>query len=395
MSANARSDNEQHDAGPQLAVAGEVSVRPSIGSPPLVSSRRRNLAICLLLAVATFALYSPAIGHPFIFEYDDSCYVINNSHVQAGVAWKTIAWALASMRCGNWHPLTWLSHALDCQLFGMNPHGHHVTNVLLHVLNVVLLFLLLAWATGALGRSALVAALFASHPFNVESVVWIAERKNVLSTLFFLLALGAYGWYARKPNAKRYLTVAALFVLGLASKPMVITLPFVLLLLDFWPLGRIQGWSSPSRPGLGNDDKDSLSISPGPAIAFQVPQFRFSRLVLEKLPLLAFSAAAAVVTILAQRSHKFMHLELPVTVRLENAIYAYAMYVWKAFWPARLTVFYPHPWDTLALCRIGSAILALRERVGMAAAQRPALPDHGMALVSRHSGPSDWAHPGR
>ena len=359
MSTKARSGNELQDDGRQLAVAGKISVRPSIGSPLLGSPRKRNLAICLLLAVATFVLYSPAIRHPFIFEYDDSCYVISNPHVQAGMVWKTITWALVSLRCGNWHPLTWLSHALDFQLYGMNPHGHHVTNVLLHVLNVVVLFLLLMWATGAVGRSLLVAAIFASHPFNVESVVWIAERKNVLSTLFFLLALGGYGWYARKPSVKRYAAVAALFVLGLASKPMVITLPFVLLLLDFWPLGRIEYCSSLPQLGVRKDDKNGLFISPGPEIAFHVPQFRFSWLVLEKLPLLALSVAAAVVTILAQRSHNFMHLELPVRMRLENAIYAYAMYVWKAFWPACLTVFYPHPWETLALWKTGLAALFL------------------------------------
>jgi len=374
MSANARSDNEQHDAGRKLAVAGKISLGTSIGSPLLAAPRKRNLAICLLLAVATFVLYSPAIGHPFIFEYDDSCYVINNSHVQAGMAWKTVTWALVSLRCGNWHPLTWLSHALDCQLYGMNPHGHHVTNVLLHVLNVVVLFLLLTWATNAVGRSLLVAALFAVHPFNVESVVWIAERKNVLSTLFFLLALGAYGWYARKPNVKRYAAVAALFVLGLASKPMVITLPFVLLLLDFWPLRRIQGWSSPSSLCVGEDDKDGLSIPPRPEIAYHVRQFRFSWLVLEKLPLFAFSVATAVVTILAQRSHKFMHLELPVGVRVENAIYAYAMYVWKAFWPARLTVFYPHPWDALALWKIGLSAMFLLSVSALAWQQRSVRP---------------------
>ncbi len=207
----------------------------------MASPRRRNLAICLLLAVVTFALYAPAISHPFIFNYDDDSYVTNNAHVQAGLTWQTVRWALTSTESSNWHPATWLSHALDCMLYGLNPHGHHVTNVLFHVLNVVLLFLLLVRATGAAGRSFLVAALFAVHPFNVESVAWIAERKNVLSTFFFLLTLGAYGWYALKPSIKRYAAVAALFVLALASKPMVVTLPCVLLLLDYWPLRRIRG----------------------------------------------------------------------------------------------------------------------------------------------------------
>jgi len=308
----------------------------------MASPQKRNLAICLLLAVVTLALYSPAFGHPFIFNYDDDIYVNNNAHVKAGLTWETVRWALTSTESSNWHPVTWLSHALDCVLHGLNPHGHHVTNVLLHVLNVVLLFLLLVRATGAAGRSFLVAALFAVHPFNVESVAWIAERKNVLSTFFFLLTLGAYGWYALKPSIKRYAAVAALFVLALASKPMVVTLPCVLLLLDYWPLRRIRGWNQFN-----------------PETAFPVPQAPLSRLVLEKLPLLALSAADCAVTFFAQRSGGAMRLVLPLGVRLENAVYAYAMYVWKAFWPAWLAVFYPHPGATLAVWRLALAALFL------------------------------------
>src|SRR5271166_1430912 len=292
MSTRARSGKAQRDTGRQLATAGKAGVRPNIESLLVESPRQRNLVICLVLALATLALYSPAIGHPFIFNYDDDCYVIDNAHVQAGVVWETVRWALTSTECSNWHPLTWLSHALDGELYGLNPSGHHATNVLIHALNVVLLFLLLAWATGAAGRSLLVAALFAVHPFNVESVAWVAERKNVLSTLFFLLALAAYGWYARRPTVKRYGVLAILFVLGLASKPMVITLPCVLLLLDFWPLRRIQGWEPFSQDTLDGrkDDKHGppLSVS---ADAFSVPQARFWWLVLEKLPLFALSAA--------------------------------------------------------------------------------------------------------
>jgi protein O-mannosyl-transferase len=359
MSPKAAFANER--SSDQLATAGLSTDRPSTESTFFALPQRRNLAICLLLAAATFVLYRPTIGHPFIPEYDDGCYVTNNLHIQGGVAWTTVTWALSSKKCGNWHPLTWLSHALDYHLYGLNPHGHHVTNLLLHGLNVVLLFLLLQQATGVVGRSLLVASLFAAHPFNVESVVWIAERKNVLSTLFFLLALGTYGWYARRPTLKRYGAVAALFALGLASKPMVITLPCVLLLLDFWPLRRIQGWDSltQKRPDVGRDPRGGLPISVSPSTAFAVPQACLWWLVLEKLPLLALSAAGAVATIIAQRSHDFMHLELPGRVRLENAIYAYAMYVWKAFCPARLTVFYPHPWTTLGLWRMGLATLFL------------------------------------
>jgi tetratricopeptide (TPR) repeat protein len=337
---SARSGNQHSDARPQLATPVPTGVRQKIEHAMLASPRKRNLAICLLLAVGTFAVYIPAIGHPFIFNYDDDLYVANNPHVRAGLVWPTITWALTSTECSNWHPLTWLSHALDCQLYGLNPPGHHLTSVLLHALNVMLLFWLLARATGAAGRSFLVAALFAIHPINVESVAWIAERKNVLSTLFFLLTLGAYGWYALKPNLQRYLAVAVLFVLALASKPMVVTLPCVLLLLDFWPLGRIEGWKQ-SPPGA----------------PFPVPQARFPWLVLEKLPLLALSVATSTVTIFAQRSGGSMRLVLPLGVRLENAIYAYLMYVGKGFWPAWLAVFYPHPGATLAVWQLGLAAL--------------------------------------
>ncbi len=309
----------------------------------LASPGKRDLIICSFLAVVTLALYSPIISHPFIFNYDDDSYVINNAHVQAGLVWKTVAWALTSTEYSNWHPLTWLSHALDCELYGLNPAGHHFTSLVLHVFNVILLFLLLMRATGAAGRSLLVAALFAVHPFNVESVAWVAERKNVLSTLFFLLALGAYGWYAVRPGVKRYVVVAALFLLGLAAKPMIITLPCVLLLLDYWPLRRIQGWSEPSSPRLGDRDQEIRPGNVNPGSMLPVSQVPFSRLVVEKLPLLALSAADAMATIFAQRSYGSMHLVLPLWVRLENAVYAYAMYVWKGFWPARLAVFYPYP----------------------------------------------------
>ena len=341
------------------------SVWNSLLAPALLGSpRRRDLVICCLLAVVTFAVYSPVIRHPFIFNYDDDGYVINNSHVQAGLVWKTVAWAFTSTEYSNWHPVTWLSHALDCQLYGLNPAGHHVTSLALHVLNVMLLFLLLERATGAAGRSLLVAGLFALHPFNVESVAWIAERKNVLSTLFFLLALGAYGWYAVRPSVKRYVVVAALFLLGLAAKPMVITLPFVLLLLDYWPLRRIRGWSGPSSRkfegglggGIGGGDQEMRSAPVNLGAPLAVSQAPFSRLVLEKLPLLALSAADAVVTIFAQRSYGAMHLVVPVWVRLENAVYAYAMYVWKGFWPARLAVFYPYS-AALAGWQLGLAAL--------------------------------------
>ena len=296
---------------------------------------------CLLLAVVTIAVYSPVIAHPFI-NYDDRDYVTENRHVQAGLTTQTIAWAFTSTDQANWHPLTWLSHALDCEVYGLNSHGHHLTSVLIHTANVLLLFLLLQWATGAIGASAMVAALFALHPFNVESVAWVAERKNLLSTFFFLLALAAYGCYARQPSLKRYAVVAGLFVLALAAKPMVITLPFVLLLLDYWPLARIQGWATPSP-------------------AFPAPQSSWSRLLLEKVPLLALSAASAAITMFAQRSGNALESlgRIPIQLRLENAIYSYAKYVAKLFWPANMALLYPHPLDKLTFLDVGLSAVFL------------------------------------
>ena len=277
------------------------------------------------LAIVTFAVYSPVLQCQFV-NYDDNHYITENMHVRSGLAWSTLRWALTSTEQANWHPLTWISHALDYQLFALNPAAHHATGALIHAVNAALLFLLLLGATGAMGRSSLVATLFALHPFNVESVAWVAERKNVLCTLFFLLALAAYGWYSRRANARRYTAVALLFALGLATKPMVITFPFALLLVDFWPLRRVQGWTTCS-PLVG--------------------QATLGKLVVEKIPLFALSAASAVITIVAQRSGGAMPSAqvVPFGARLANAIHSYAAYVWKTFWPVDLAPFYPGtPW---------------------------------------------------
>jgi hypothetical protein len=299
----------------------------------------------LFLAALTLALYGRVGGYPFI-GYDDQFYVTQNEHVKAGLTWDTLTWAITATEESNWHPLTWFSHALDCQLFGLNPSGHHWMNVVIHTLNVVLLFLLLWRVTGAPWRSFLVAALFALHPLNVESVAWVAERKNVLSTLFFLLALGSYGWYARKPEIRRYLVLVLLFILGLAAKPMVITLPFVLILLDYWPLRRIKNWSESSA-------------------VFPVPQLRLSQLLLEKLPLLALSAGSAIITVVAQGASVIPNQALPIGVRLETSLYAYGLYLWKAIWPTHLALIYPHPgrslptWQPLASVLVIGLVLAV------------------------------------
>ena len=292
--------------------------------------------MCLLLVVATLALYNPVNRHPFV-NYDDDRYITENPHVHNGLTWRTITWAFTATEQGNWHPLTWLSHALDYQLFHQNPAGHHLTSLLIHAANAVLLFLFLMYATRRLGPSLFVAALFALHPINVESVAWVAERKNVLCTFFFFATLIAYCWYARQPDWRRYLVFAGLFVLGLMSKPMVITLPFVLLLLDYWPLGRIRG---------------------GHADATAVP---LSKLVVEKLPLIALSAASAVITMQAQRAGGAMRstAQFSLAVRLENAVMAYAMYLWKMIWPSHLSPIYPHPGDSLAGWQVGTSALVL------------------------------------
>jgi len=305
--------------------------------PGLFSSpEKRNVILCLLLVVATLALYNPVNRHPFV-NYDDDRYITENPHVHNGLTWPTITWAFTATEQGNWHPLTWLSHALDYQLFHQNPAGHHLTSLLIHAANAVLLFLFLMYATRRLGPSLFVAALFALHPINVESVAWVAERKNVLCTFFFFATLIAYCWYARQPDWRRYLVFAGLFVLGLMSKPMVITLPFVLLLLDYWPLGRIRG---------------------GRADATAAP---LSKLVVEKLPLIALSAASAVITMQAQRAGGAMRstAQFSLAVRLENAVMAYAMYLWKMIWPSHLSPIYPHPGDSLAGWQVGTSALVL------------------------------------
>jgi tetratricopeptide (TPR) repeat protein len=298
-----------------------------------------TLAICVLLALVTFAVYFRATKNPFV-NYDDPGYVTENVKVQQGLTQATLRWALTSTEANNWHPLTWMSHALDCQLFGLSPGGHHFTSVLLHVLNATLLFLLLATATGMRGRSLLVAAIFALHPMNVESVAWVAERKSVLSMFFFLLTLAAYGWYAQRPKVQRYLAVTALFILGLAAKPMIVTLPFVLLLLDFWPLQRVRGFSSPPQ-------------------ALAVPQRSILQLILEKLPLLALAAASSVITMIAQGQAVATNAGLPVSVRLANSLYAYSMYLGNAFWPARLASFYPYEGPRLAVWQLSLFVLLL------------------------------------
>ena len=289
----------------------------------------RTPLLGLLLFFGTAALYVPALKNGFV-NYDDPAYVTQNPQVAEGLTARSLAWAFASTAEANWHPLTWISHMLDVQAFGMSPEGHHAQSVFWHAVNVVLLFLLLTKATGFAGRSAVVAALFAAHPLNVESVAWIAERKTVLCTFFFLLALGAYGWYAKRPRADRYLLVAIVFALALIAKPMAITLPFALLLIDFWPLQRF-------------------------------PATSFERLSIEKIPLFLMSVGSAVITVYAQRAGGAVGSNqlLPLPIRCKNAIFSYWIYLQKAVWPSRLAVFYPHPEASLELWKVVAAAVVL------------------------------------
>ncbi len=299
--------------------------------------RHATLLLAVCLALLTLALYANSLSNAFI-SYDDPAYVTNNYQVQQGLTRSGVSWAFTTFTEANWHPLTWLSHMTDVQLFGLHPAGHHLTNVLLHTLNVVLFFLLLQRATGALLRSAMAAAVFAVHPLNVEPVAWIAERKSLLCTAFLFLALAAYGWYVRKPTVTRYLAIVLFFVLGLMAKPMIITLPFALLLLDYWPLARFR--TERSSPHVFS-------------VVFKV--------LAEKIPLLLFSIASAFVTMHAQRIAGSLGsvAALPLAQRLNNAIYSYLVYVLKGIWPSRLAVFYPHPEGSLALWKVLAAALVL------------------------------------
>jgi len=315
--------------------AAEVSeLPPADPAPPLQAENADEKTppwlLALLLAAITLCAYWPTFSNGFI-NYDDPGYVTNNPHIHSGLNAQNIAWAFRATFMANWHPLTWISHMADVQMFGFHPAGHHATSLLLHGINVILLFYLLLAATGFLWRSFVVAALFAIHPLNVECVAWISERKSLLCTLFLFLALFAYGWYVRKPAVGRYVLVALLFALGLLAKPMIVTLPFALLLLDYWPLNRL----------------------PVPDSAENTALF-FKKLVplaLEKIPLLLLSGASAYITVIAQGRAKAIAANqiLPLSVRIPNALWSYLQYLVKAVWPLHLAIFYPHPEDRLGL----------------------------------------------
>ena len=346
-------------------------------------------ALLLLMVLGAFL---PAMRNGFI-NFDDNVYVTENSHVQQGLTWANLGWAFTTRSAANWHPLTWLSHMVDWELFGPKPWGHHLTNVLFHAVNTLLLFLVLGRMTSSTWRSFFVAALFGVHPLRVESVAWVAERKDVLSAFFFMLTLWAYAIYARqataqspKPKARRsnaapappgaaaaesaiqdqksdvsrspsltYCLVLLFFTLGLLSKSMLVTVPFVLLLLDYWPLKR---WGSPGGAGT-------------PAQAWR-------RLLAEKVPFLLLAAVVSVITLVAQRQGGAVWSmdRLPLSDRLENALIAYVRYAIKLFWPTQLAVFYPHPgsWPAWLVLLAALLLLAVSALVWLGRHREPYLP---------------------
>jgi tetratricopeptide (TPR) repeat protein len=295
---------------------------------PRYSSAKISILCCVSVTALIWLVFGQTLWHGFV-EYDDQNYVYENRDITGGLTLHSVEWAFSHPQARNWHPLTTISHMADCQIFGLQPFGHHLTNVLLHTIAVLLLFVVLRQLTGALWRSAFVAAIFAIHPLRVESVAWIAERKDVLSGVFFMLTLAAYYRYVRAPSVGRYVVVSVTLALGLMSKPMLVTLPLVLLLLDYWPLE-----------------------------GFAHKRSRRTRL-LEKIPLLALSVGSCLATAMAQKQTIDYAEQAPLTWRMANALVSYVTYIWQMLWPAKLALFYPHPEDRISAWEIWAAAALL------------------------------------
>jgi len=322
-----------------------VNTNPKAAHHGETSGLRRFILIGALTA-ATLLLYQPVVRYQFI-SMDDPDYVTDNVHVQSGLNAHTLRWAFTTFHACNWHPLTWVSHIADYQLFRSNAGGHHYSNVLLHAANVVLLFLLLEGATGARWRSLIVAALFALHPINIETVAWVSERKSLLSAFFSFLTIASYAWYIKKQNVWRYLVTAGAFALALMSKPMAVTLPVILLLLDYWPFRRFSFGNNPTS-------EDQL---PTRAVVAK----KIFLLTMEKVPLFLMSGISAYLTVIAQwRGGAFESLDaLPFAMRLKNAAVSYVIYIQKAFWPNGLSVFYPCRPESLTWLKVAIAVAIL------------------------------------
>jgi Tfp pilus assembly protein PilF len=350
MSGKSRKTAAAASLSAPAAAAGEMPAEESScllksESPAAgLNNRWMVLVVCIFLAAIIWVVFGQTLGHEFV-NYDDSKYVYENPVVQKGLTWEGFRWALTYGQIGHWHPLTWISHMLDCQLYGLSPGGHHFTNVLLHTATAILLFLVLRRMTGFLWRSAFVAAVFAIHPLRAESVAWVAERKDVLSAFFFMLTLAAYVRYVRRPPSMiRYGAVVLVFALGLLSKNMLVTVPFVLLLLDYWPLNRLSGFS---------------------------PRVLLRRVV-EKVPLFVLTVGSCVATALVPEKVSGDHL--PFGLRMENAVVSYITYLWQMIYPAGLACVYPNPTNYLPLWQVAGALGLLLVISGAAWAFRQTRP---------------------
>src|SRR6266571_2232870 len=292
------------------------------------NDRRITIAVCIFLTAIVWVVFGQTLGHDFV-NFDDDRYVYENPEVSRGLTIDGLKWLLTHSHASLWHPLTTLSHMTDCQIYGLKAGGHHFTNVVLHNIGAVLLFLVFRGMTGCIWRSAFIAAIFAIHPMRVESVAWIAERKDVLSGVFFMLTLGAYLHYTRAPSLSRYVTMAIFLACGLMAKATLVTVPFVLLLLDYWPLQRANNFRA------------------------------WRGLAIEKIPLFALSAAASVATMFAQTVTMASLEQLPLLPRLKNAAVSLIVYIRQMFWPTDLAVFYPHPHDQLNIWIVLMAVLLI------------------------------------
>lgn len=322
----------------KIAIEREILQSKNTNAPETISesrcsSIRLDVIICAVFALITFTVYGQVINHEFI-DFDDDKYVTDNDHVQSGLNPKSISWSFSFSDKNQiyWHPLTWISHMSDCQLYGLNPGMHHLTNLVIHLVNTVLLFLLFRWMTGAIWKSVFVAALFTIHPINVDSVAWVAERKNLLSSFFWLLTMLSYIKYCAQPRLSSYLLTFSAFALGLLAKPMLVTLPFVLLLLDYWPLERLRPITASS----------------------------IFRLVKEKIPFLILSAASVYLSISSLKGYNVAvsFEQVPLTLRISNALVSYVSYIGKMVWPQNLGIFYPYP-STIPFWKIACSSLFL------------------------------------
>ena len=327
-----------------------MSISPAYSDRKAFFIKYRDLWGCLFLVVITLAVYWPVQNYDFV-NFDDDLYVTENPHTQEGLTQKSVSWAFSfSEKEGTyWQPVTWLSHALDCQLYGLQPGKHHLTGLMFHLANSLLLFMVFKWMTGAFWRSAFVAALFAIHPINVDSVAWVAERKNVVSTFFWMLTMLAYVYYTKKPTLGRYLLTFSMYVLGLLTKPMLVTLPFALLLLDYWPLKRLL-YGQPSRKKRGGRTKTAMP---------EFKRFPPFQLIVEKIPFFILTGLSIGLSSLSVQEKGPLASLVPMDLRIANALVSYVKYIGNMIWPQGLTVFYPYPRMVPAWETIGAVLLLL------------------------------------